>query len=64
MHRHNKNVAVLITNKLKSVNQRHPNEITKLISWLNGVATPETNPDVKKEILTIRAVIQKYASEM
>ncbi len=60
IHRHSKPVAELITKKLKSTNPNNHAELSNLASWLNGVATPEKNPDAKHEILTLRSMVQQY----
>lgn len=62
MHRHNKAIAVMITNKLKSTNPDNPSDLSKLVGWLNGVATPEKNPDMKREIMNLRSTVQHYGS--
>ena len=63
IHRHNKVVAELITKKLKSVNPNNQAELSQLVGWLNGVATVETKPDLKREIVNVRSKVQQYANQ-
>ena len=60
IHRHNKAVAELVTNKLKSTNWDNPQDLSKLASWLNGVITPEKTPDVKKQLQLLRQEVIHY----
>jgi len=60
IHRERKVVAELITAKLKETNWDHQLSVQKLYSWLNGVAVPETNKEVKDEILNLRAKVKEF----
>lgn len=63
VHKHRKPVAEMITTRLKSTNFENKVERTKLVSWLNGVAVPETNDDVRREILKLRKEVMECKKE-
>lgn len=58
MRKINNNVVDLVMNKLENTDLSNPGARSKLYSWLNGVATPEKNPELKAELLRIRREIQ------
>lgn len=62
VHRHSKNVAVMITKRLAKTNWDNQLEVSNLASWLNGVAIPEKNPDAKREIKALRTQVQQYGN--
>jgi len=58
MRKINNTVVDLVMKKIESTDLSNPGSRSKLYSWLNGVATPEKNPELKAEILRIRQEIQ------
>ena len=61
MRKINNAVVDLIMNKIESTDLSNPGARSKLYSWLNGVATPEKNLELKAEILRIRQEIQNIS---
>ena len=58
MRKINGPVVDLIMERIEKTDLSNPGSRSKLYSWLNGVATPEKNPELKAEILRIRQEIQ------
>jgi len=63
VHRHSKRVAVMITKQLASTDWDSYRERSDLRGWLNGVAIPETNPDVKREIRALAIQVGQYEAD-
>lgn len=62
VHKHSKVAADLLTKKLKATDWNNQLEVSNLISWINGIAIPEKNKDVKQLILKVRSKVQDYRS--
>lgn len=63
IHRERKAVAVLMTDKLKTINWDNKRSIEAFHSWLNGIAIMETNKEVKDEILKLRKTVKVLSNE-
>lgn len=59
MRKINNAVVDLVMKKIENTDLSNPGARSKLYGWLNGVATPEKNPELKAEIMRIRQEIQK-----
>ena len=58
----NKPVVRMVKEKIDSTNLDDYSSRTKLVSWINGVAVPEKNPELKSELLRLRREISSYGS--
>lgn len=61
MRKINGPVVDLIMKRIEKTDLSNHGARSSLYSWLNGVATPEKNPELKAEILRIRHEIQNMS---
>jgi len=62
IHRQNKRIATLVTDKLKATDWDNKTEVRNLVGWINGITIPERDITVKQELVKIRQEVQKIVN--